>query len=212
MWVRKPRVHTQNVSVIWHMYTCEYMHVYQEVLSVSTQGHKYVSFFNMGSSTNVSAICYICILVSICMYQCKSRGSKCEHSQGHKHMWAFLWIEYSWRYSRVVVILNCQDGCSCSWRQWFSSHGLCRSWANGPSDNVFDGHTGKELCCTQWTYCLRSGLESTRTPHAWWPTRPTRCGPSEAPAWPSKHQSKPWEATPLQTASWRGNWRGRTAS
>ena len=79
-----------NVSAIWYMYTyytCEYMHVYQEVLSVSTRkGINICELFQHGFI--YKRICDM-IFVYLWVYASISRGSKCEHSQEHKHMWAW---------------------------------------------------------------------------------------------------------------------------
>ena len=79
-----------NVSAIWYMYTCEYMHavsVYQEVLSVSTRkGISICELFQHGFI--YKRICDM-IFVYLWVYASISRGSKCEHSQEHKHMWAW---------------------------------------------------------------------------------------------------------------------------
>ena len=67
------------------VYLGVYEYVNKEVLSVSTcKGTNRFELRNLGSYTRVFVIySNICILVTICI---QTRGSKCEHSQGHRHM------------------------------------------------------------------------------------------------------------------------------
>ena len=67
------------------MYTCEYMHVYREVLTVSTRNGTHVQVWDCTARVDIQRYLWwnICIFVT---YVCMQRGSKCEHSQGHRHM------------------------------------------------------------------------------------------------------------------------------
>ena len=87
MWVRTTWVHILyiNVFLLWYMYTCDYMHVNREVLSVSTRKGTDICEFAQHGVIHKS----ICNMkyVYLWIYVCIQRGSKCEHSQGHRHMW-----------------------------------------------------------------------------------------------------------------------------
>ena len=105
-----------RVFLIWCMYTCDYLHIYKEVLTMSTRKGTNICEF----ATRVHIQNYpwydVCILskcehpqwhvqvwdctarvdiptylwwnISILVtYVCMQRGSKCEHGQGHRHMW-----------------------------------------------------------------------------------------------------------------------------
>ena len=81
--------YTKRISDLIYMYICEYMHVYQEVLSLRTC--KGISICELESHGFIyERICnmiliYIYIFVIVCV--CVQRGSNCEHSQGQRHMW-----------------------------------------------------------------------------------------------------------------------------
>ena len=69
------------------MYSCGFMYVYKEVLSVRVrEGRDICEFaqhrFIYKSNDNIIHD-YTCILVNICMH---TRGSKCECVQGQEHM------------------------------------------------------------------------------------------------------------------------------
>ena len=77
-------IHKSTVSVIANMYTCEHMYVYKEVLSVSTRkGTDVCEFAQHGLI--YKSVCDV-IYVFLQVYACIQRGSKYEHSQGHRHM------------------------------------------------------------------------------------------------------------------------------
>ena len=82
-----------KASVIWHMYTCECMHVYKEALSVSTRkGTNKCESAQQGLI--YKRICDM-IYVYLWAYVCTQRGSKCEPSHGKRHTWVrttFLFI------------------------------------------------------------------------------------------------------------------------
>ena len=69
----------------WYMYTCEYMYVYNDVIGVSTRKGTNICQLSQHGFIYKS----ICdgIYVYLWAHVCMQRGSKCEHSQGHRHMW-----------------------------------------------------------------------------------------------------------------------------
>ena len=84
----------------WYMYTCEYVYVYNDVLGVSTR--KGANICQLAQHGFIyKSICdgiYVYLWAHVCM----QRGSKCEHSQGHRQMWVrtsgvqmekFLWYD-----------------------------------------------------------------------------------------------------------------------
>ena len=91
------------------MYTCEHLHVHQEVLSVSTRkGIHICELFQHGFI--YKRICDM-TYVYLWAYACTSRGSKFEHSQGHKHMWALstrVHIRTYLRYDLYIYINSCE--------------------------------------------------------------------------------------------------------
>ena len=81
-----------RVSIIFHMYTCEYVDVYEEVLSVSTRRDAHICKFAQHRFIYNSI--YDMIYVHFWIYWCIQKESKCEHSQGHKHMWVrTTWVD-----------------------------------------------------------------------------------------------------------------------
>ena len=76
-----------KVFVIWYMYTSEYMHVYNEVLTVSTRKGTDICEFAQHGVIHKS-ICNM-KFVYLWVYLCRQRGSNCEQSQGHKHICVF---------------------------------------------------------------------------------------------------------------------------
>ena len=77
------------------MCTCEYMYVYKEVLSVSTRKVTHICRF--AQHRFVYKWIYDMIYVHFWKCRCIQKGSKCEHSQGHKHMWvctAWVYVIY----------------------------------------------------------------------------------------------------------------------
>ena len=87
------RVHSTgrytNISVIWfliYVYLWAYdMYVCKEVLTVSTRkGIELCEFAQHGViHTSIRNMKF----VNLWVYLCIQRGSNCEHSQGHRHMW-----------------------------------------------------------------------------------------------------------------------------
>ena len=140
MRVRKTRVHIQNVSVIWYiyiyMYTCEYMHVYQEVLSVSTRkGINICEFAKHGFIYEriCNMICmYIYIYVYLWAYACIQRGSNCEPSQGQRNMWVcktLVHIQSHLWYNICILVSFCMHPKS------FKVSALARAQTYGNSHN-----------------------------------------------------------------------------
>ena len=68
-----------------YMYTCDHMYVCKEVLSASTRkGTDICEFAQHGFIyKGICDMTYVCLWV----YACTQRGSKFEHSQGHRHRW-----------------------------------------------------------------------------------------------------------------------------
>ena len=103
------------------MYTCEHMYVCKEVLSASTRRGTDICEFAQHGFTYKS-ICDM-IYVYFWVYACIQRGSNCEHSQGHKHMWVRttrVHIQnYSWYEICILILVNIcmQRGSKCEHSQ-----------------------------------------------------------------------------------------------
>ena len=111
-----------KVSVMEYMYTCEHMYVCKEVLSASTRRGTDICEFAQHGFTYKS-ICDM-IYVYFWVYACIQRGSNCEHSQGHRHMWVHTtWVHiqnYSWYNICILILVNIcmQRGSKCEHPQW----------------------------------------------------------------------------------------------
>ena len=175
-----------KVSVIWYMYTCEYMHVYKEALSVSTRkGTDICEFAQHGviykSICNMKYV-YLWVYVN---YVCIQRGSRCEHSQGHKHMlacttWAYIQKYLWWKMYTCEHMYVCKEVLSASARKGtdiceFAQHGviyksICNMkyvylWVyvnvciqRGSRCEHSQGHKHM-LACTTWAYIQK---------YLWW--------------------------------------------
>ena len=95
-----------KLSMIWYeTNTCEYMHVYKEVLSVSARKgtNKYES---AQQGLIYKSICDM-IYAYLWAYVCIQRGSKCEQSQGERHTWVrTTWVhiqEYLLYAKRILM-------------------------------------------------------------------------------------------------------------
>ena len=103
-----------KATVIWKMHTCEYLHVHKEVLTVSAckgidicefphRGFLYKSVHHTKYWICIDIIKYIYFWI----FACIQRGSKCEHSRGHRHMWVCTrWVciqEYLWSETCILV-------------------------------------------------------------------------------------------------------------
>ena len=127
-----------KVSLIWYMYTCEYMHVYRENLSVSTR--KGTDICQLAQHGVIyKSICNM-KYVYLGAYVCIQKGSKCEHSQGHNHLWVrrtsvhihkYLWHD-------MVFLVNV-----CTYRNRASNLSTCqgrvrRTWVHTQRDLWYD--------------------------------------------------------------------------
>ena len=85
------------------------MHVYKEVLSVSIRkGTNICEFAHTGFIYNVQNIGGM-IYVYLWVYVCIHRGSKCEHSQAHRHMWVGTqWVHVHKKYPVIWYLYTCE--------------------------------------------------------------------------------------------------------
>ena len=102
-----------KLSFIWCRYTCEYMHVYREVLTVSTGNGTYKCEIAQHGLI-YKGICDGIYVYLWHMYEWMQRGSMCEHSQGHRHMLVrttrshtqkYLWYEFIYIYIYIYLYL-----------------------------------------------------------------------------------------------------------
>ena len=95
MWVRKTRLHIQNISVIWYVYLWVYACISRGSKSEHSHGHKHMWSFSTW--------------VHLWVFACISRGSKCEPSQGHKHMWVFsTWVHLQTYLRYDIYLITCE--------------------------------------------------------------------------------------------------------
>ena len=126
-----------NQSVMWFMYSCKYMHVCKEVLSVSTRkGTDICEFTQHG--VIYKSICNM-KYVYLWAYVRIRRGSKCKHLQGHKHLWVCTTSvhiqNYPW-YNKCILILVTiciQRGSNCEHSQWHKQVWECTARVDIPT-------------------------------------------------------------------------------